>query len=69
MTYMCNFTGAILLEPAKHLKAQEIRRLFSKCMFRSGTLPVVVRTDRGPEFTNTLMRGRVPALGHRLPAL
>ena len=63
MTYMCNFTGAILLEPAKHLKAQEIRRLFSKCMFRSGTLPVVVRTDRGPEFTNTLMREFLALMG------
>ena len=63
MTYMCNFSGAILLEPAAHLKAAEVRRLFAKCMFRSGTLPLVVRTDRGPEFTNALMKEFLSLMG------
>ena len=55
MTYMCNFCGGILLEPVRTLQAAEVRAAFSRCLFRSGTLPVLLRTDRGPEFTNALL--------------
>ena len=29
--------------------------MFASCMFRSGTLPTLLRSDRGPELRNALM--------------
>ena len=55
LTYFCCLSHGVLLEPVKHLRASEVRRALSKCMFRSGRLPELIRPDRGPEFKNTVM--------------
>ena len=65
MTYMCNFCGGILLEHVRTLQAAEVRAAFSRCLFRSGTLPVLLRTDRGPEFTNALFSEYLTLMGIR----
>ena len=41
----------MLLEPCKDLTRQEVQRVFSKLLFRSRTIPRLLRTDRGQEFT------------------
>ena len=64
-TYMCCLCHGILLEPMKGLKHSEVRRALSRCIFRSGTLPLMLRSDRGPEFTNTLMREYTALVGTR----
>ncbi len=43
------------MEPVKHLRQSEVRRALAKSMFRSGRLPDLIRSDRGPEFKNTVM--------------
>ena len=30
--------------------------MFASCMFRSGTIPTLARSDRGPELKNAIMR-------------
>ena len=55
LTYFCCLSHGVLLEPVKHLRQSEVRRALSKCMFRSGRLPELIRSDRGPEFKNTVM--------------
>ena len=49
----CNATGA--------------RRMFAVCVFRSGTLPLLLLSDRGPELKNALMSeySALIGLGHR----
>ena len=37
--------------------------MFANCIFRSGTLPVLVRSDRGPELKNILMAENSSMLG------
>ena len=56
MTYICSVCQGILLEPAKACNAMECRRMFAKCIMRSGTVPIMVRSDRGPEFKNVLQK-------------
>ena len=55
LTYFCCLSHGVLLEPVKNLRASEARRALSKSMFRSGRLPELIRSDRGPEFENTVM--------------
>ena len=64
-TYMCCLCHGILLEPMKGLKHSEVRRALARCIFRSGTLPLMMRSDRGPEFTSTLMREYTALVGTR----
>ena len=65
LTYMCLLCHAVLLEPMKRLVFSEVRRAFSKCMFRSGTLPLLLRSDRGPEFRNQMLREYTSLVGIR----
>ena len=41
--------------------------MFATCMLRSGCLPTIVRSDRGPEFKNALMKEYMSLthIGHR----
>ena len=55
MTYICCLCDGILLDRSRHCNATEARRMFASCMFRSGTLPTLLRSDRGPELRNALM--------------
>ena len=52
LTYLCCFCGGVFLEPLARLNSRSVRRAFAKCMFRSGCLPSIIRSDRGPEFDN-----------------
>ena len=45
----------MLVEPVRSLSHAEVRRAFGKCIFRSRTLPTLVRSDRGTEFKNAMM--------------
>ena len=49
LSYLCLLSHGVLLEPIKQLTFSEVRRAFARCVFRSGTLPLLVRSDRGPE--------------------
>ena len=68
LTYFCCLCHAVFLEPMKDLTASEVRRAFARCVFRSGTVPWLLRSDRGPEFRSLIMREFVALLGprHRL---
>jgi len=39
--------------------------MFARCVFRSGTIPKVLRSDRGVEFKNTLMQEFAALMGMR----
>ena len=54
----CCVSGGIMLEPCKALSQVEVRRAFAKLMFRSRTLPKMMRSDRGQEFRSTLLKER-----------
>ena len=54
MTYICQTRHAVLLNRSKKCNGSEVRRMFADCVFRSGTLPCMVNTDRGAEFKNLL---------------
>ena len=64
-TYLDVLSHSLLLEPVKSLVHGEVRRAFSRCVFRSRTLPVLLRTDRGIEFRNTLMEEYAALMGMR----
>ena len=65
LTYICCLSHAVLFEPASALSQSEVRRAFSRSLFRSGTLPTIARSDRGPEFRNALMKEFLAVLGCR----
>ncbi len=67
MTYICCLCHGILIESSPRLTANETRRMFACCIMRSGTLPTLVRSDRGPELKNALMAEycSLVGLGHR----
>ena len=65
MTYICCLCHALFLEPCRDLTYAEVRRAFARCVFRSGTLPLVLRSDRGIEFKSLLMTEFVALLGVR----
>lgn len=65
MTYQCCLCHAVLLEPGSRLTAAEVRRMFARCTFRSGTIPLMLRTDRGPELKNAIMAGYTALVGLR----
>ena len=65
LTYLDALSHGVLLEPLKALTKEEVRRAFSRCVFRSRTLPEVVRTDRGQEFTSAVFAECVALLGGR----
>jgi len=49
MTYICTVCHGILLDRSVKCNATEARRMFASCMLRSGTIPTMLRSDRGPE--------------------
>ena len=55
LTYLDCLSHAALVEPVRSLSHAEVRRAFGKCIFRSRTLPTLVRSDRGTEFKNAMM--------------
>ena len=63
LTYFDCLSHAVLLEPLKSLTHSEVRRAFTRCVLRSRTLPALVRSDRGPEFKNALMKELATTLG------
>jgi len=65
MTYICCLCHALFLEPCRDLTYAEVRRAFARCVFRSGTLPLVLRSDRGIEFKSVLMTEFMALLGVR----
>jgi hypothetical protein len=65
LTYMCLLCHGVLLEPGTKLAHSELRRMFARCVFRSGTLPLMVRSDRGSEFKNALMKEFTSLVGIR----
>ena len=64
LTYCCLCHGA-LLEPMKNLSAPEVRRAFTRCVFHSGCIPSLLRSDRGPEFRSLLMKKFIALVGMR----
>ena len=68
LTYLCCMCHAVFLEPMLNLSAREVRRAFARAIFRSGTIPKLLRSDRGPEFKNLLMKEFCALIGlrHRL---
>ena len=67
MTYICCLCHGILIESSARITARDTRRMFANCIMRSGTLPTLVRSDRGPELKNALMAeySALIGLGHR----
>ena len=63
MTYICCLCHGIFIETSPKCNAAEVRRMFSNCMFRSGRMPRLVRSDRGPEFKNALVNEYLSMLG------
>ena len=55
MTYICCLCHGVLINGMADTTAAEARRAFATCMFRSGTIPTMVRSDQGPEFKNRIM--------------
>ena len=50
LSYVDMVSHSVLFEPCRDLTRQEVRGAFSKLMFRSRTVPRVLRSDRGQEF-------------------
>ena len=55
MSYICCLCKGLLTDRAPRAGAMEARRMFACCMLRSGTVPSMLRSDRGPEFKNAIM--------------
>ena len=65
LTYLCCISHAVMFEPVKNLTHSEVRRAFSRLLFRSRSLPKLLRTDRGQEFKNALMEEFCALIGLR----
>ena len=63
MTYICCLCHGILLESSPRITAADVRRMFANCIMRSGTVPTLLRSDRGPELKNILMAEYSSMLG------
>ena len=62
-TYICCLCHGLLIESSPKCNASEARRMFATCIFRSGTIPTLVRSDRGPELKIALMAECAAFLG------
>ncbi len=58
------------MEPMENLSAPEVRRAFARCVVRSGCIPSLLRSDRGPAFRSLLMKEFIALVGlrHRVGA-
>ena len=65
MSYLDGLTHCVMFEPCKDLTHGEVRRVFARLMFRSRTLPRLLRTDRGQEFRSLLMQEFCALVGIR----
>ena len=65
LTYFCCLTHGVILEPMRDLSAREVRRAFARAMFRAGTIPQLLRSDRGPEFSSLLLKEFTALVGMR----
>ena len=65
LTYVCCLCHGVLFEPGVNLTHAEVRRMFARCIFRAGTLPKIVRSDRGPEFRSLLLAEFLALMGVR----
>ena len=65
ITYMDCLSHAVMIEPVRSLSHAEVRRAFAKCIFRSRTIPKMVRSDRGVEFRNAMMAEFCALMGVR----
>ena len=65
LTYICLLCHGVLFEPGEKISAMEVRRMFSRCVFRAGTLPLMLRSDRGPELKNAVMAEYTALIGLR----
>ena len=65
LTYVCCLCHAALFEPMEALGHSHVRRAFARCIFRSGTLPQMIRSDRGPEFKTCLLAEFTALIGSR----
>ena len=63
LTYVCCLCHGVFLERTSVCNARELRRMFSCCVFRSGRLPTLLRSDRGPEMKKELMREYCSLMG------
>ena len=66
MTYICCLCHGILTGRSPKCNAAEARRMLANCMLRSGTMPTLLRSDRGQAFKNVLMAEYTALVGlHR----
>ena len=67
MTYICCLCQGVLQDRSPACNAREARRMFASCVLRSGTIPSLLRSDRGPELKNALMAEycAITGIGHR----
>ena len=63
LTYFCCLSHAVMLEPLRSLTHSDVRKAFTRCVLRSRTIPSLVRSDRGVEFKNALMKELNAILG------
>ena len=63
LTYFCCLSHAVMLEPLRSLTHTDVRKAFTKCILRSRTIPSLIRSDRGVEFKNALMKELNAVLG------
>ena len=63
MTYICTLSHGLLLDASPRCNSTEARLMFSRCVWRSGTIPLNLRSDRGPEFKNILMEEYTALMG------
>ena len=66
-TYICCLCHGILIEMTGRINGPEVRRMFACCVMRSGCIPTLVRSDRGPELKNAIMAeySALVGVGHR----
>ena len=55
MTHICCLCHGLFLESTARLNGPTVRIMFANCIMRSGILPTLVRSDRGPDLRNLLM--------------
>ena len=54
--YLCKLSRGTLLEPMRDVTGDSVRRAFTKCMFRSGVVLGMLRSDCGLEMVNLLLK-------------
>ena len=63
LSYMCIVCGGVLFAPLRALGHSEFRSAFAGLVFRSGTVPVRLGCDNGPEMRNAALAELKALLG------